>query len=551
MSDTTDVLIVGAGPTGLIMAIQLARQGIRFRIVDKEPERSDKSRALAVHARSLEILARMGLADELIRRGARTLQANLNVNGRFVTAVEFDDIGVEETPYPFILLVSQAQTERVLESHLNSLGAKVERPLRLTGFSQDGDGVHAQLAGDGGTESLRASYLIGADGAHSAVRHGCNMVFAGEKYSNEFILADVDVEWNRASGQVHFFLGREGVLAFFPLPGERAFRLISTRSRDESGGGEPTLDEFDQRLRDHCRVEARLTNPRWLSLFRLHHRGVDRYRQANAFVAGDAAHIHSPAGGQGMNTGMQDAWNLAWKLALVLANRAMPEMLDSYHEERHPVGQKLLRYTDQVFSTLISRNWLVSLLRTYLMPRIAPVATRSQKRRARLFRFVSQIGIRYRRSRLNREAGVFRSGPKPGQRTPDLTLQSRGGTPTSLHAHLDGNSYRLLVFRGIATQDTDDKVSAAIDTALHGYDDLVAAISISAGPRRNSQSATADTGLIDADGTAHRRFGITESGLYLIRPDDHIAFRCQGINLSALQDYLARFLMKRSSNAIH
>jgi 2-polyprenyl-6-methoxyphenol hydroxylase-like FAD-dependent oxidoreductase len=546
MSDATDVLIVGAGPTGLIMAIQLARQGVRFRIIDKEPTRSDKSRALAVHARTLEILARMGLADELIRRGTRTLHGNINVNGRFVAAVEFGDIGVEETPYPFVLLVSQAQTEQVLETYLTSLGVEVERPLRLADFSQDDDGVLAHLDRDGVTESLRARYLVGADGAHSAVRHGCNMVFAGEKYSNDFILADVDVEWDRASGQFHFFLGRDGIFVFFPLPGERAFRLISTRSRAESGGGDPTLAEFGKRLRDHCQVEARLSHPRWLSVFGLHHRGVDRYRDGNAFVAGDAAHIHSPAGGQGMNTGMQDAWNLAWKLALVLANRANPEILDSYHEERHPVGQKLLRYTDRLFSGLVSRNWLLSLLRTVLIPRIAPIVTRSRKRRARVFRFVSQIGIRYRRSRLNCEEGFFSAGPNPGARAPDIALQSGDATPTSLHAQLDGNSYCLLAFHGTANQDTNDRVFSAIETSIRGFDDLLRVTSISIGARRSSQSVLVGTGLIDVNGNAHRRFGIAESGLYLIRPDDHIAFRCQGINLTALGDYLVRFLLIQS-----
>jgi len=247
-----------------------------------------------------------------------------------------------------------------------------------------------------------------------------------------------------------------------------------------------------------------------------------------------------------MNTGMQDSWNLAWKLALVLANRANPEILDSYHEERHPVGQKLLRYTDRLFSALVSRNWLLSLLRTVLIPRIAPIATRSRKRRARVFRFVSQIGIRYRRSRLNCEDGDFSAGPEPGERAPDVALQFRDATPTSLHAQLDGNSYRLLVFHGTANQETNDRVLPAIETSLRGFDDLVRVTSISTGARRNPRSVLSGTALIDVSGNAHRRFGITESGMYLIRPDDHIAFRCQGINLTALGDYLVHFLLIQS-----
>lgn len=537
MTKSADVLITGAGPTGLLMAIQLARNAIPFRIIDKVPQRSDKSRALAVHARTLEILARLGLADQLISRGTRALQGNINVDGRFVATVNFGDIGIDETPYPFILLVSQADTEQVLEAGLNQLGVSVERALTLSAFSQDEHGVTAKLEGGNGDEWLRVRYLVGADGAHSTVRHGCNLAFEGDKYSNDFLLADVDVEWDRPNGQFHFFLGWHGIVVFFPLPGDRTYRIISTRSREESGGQQPTLEEFAERVRDHCRVAARLSNPRWLSLFRLHHRGVDRCRHHNAFVAGDAAHIHSPVGGQGMNTGIQDAWNLAWKMALVLTKRAQPEILDSYHEERYPVGQKLLNFTDRLFSIIISRSWLVAMLRTYLVPAIAPFATRSRARRARLFRFVSQTAIRYRHSRLNNEAGVFRRGPKPGDRVPDLPLHRGDGAATTLHEQLDGRRYCLFVFLG-----EGERYSHPIESALTGFEDLVVVTFVSTGP-----VGTSSPTLVDRQGRAHLRFGVRQSALYLIRPDDHITFRCQGVNATALKEHLARFLLERGT----
>jgi len=541
MISSTDVLIIGAGPTGLTIAVQLARYGIPFRIIDKASQRSDKSRALAVHARTLEIFARLGLADALIARGTRATQGNVNVNGRFVAAVNFGDIGVDETPFPFLLLVSQADTEEVLESELNRFGIKVERPLSLTEFSQDAEGVSAQLEGMEGTELVQARFIIGADGAHSTVRHGCHLTFEGERYSNDFLLADVDIDWDRAYGQFHFFLGWDGILAFFPLPGEKAFRIISTRSREESGSGEPTVEEFTRRVRNHCRIDARLRNPRWLALFRLHHRGVNAYRRENAFVAGDAAHIHSPVGGQGMNTGIQDAWNLSWKLALVLADRARPEMLDSYHEERYPVGQKLLQFTDRLFSIIVSRNWLVSLLRTYLVPAIAPFMTRNRARRARAFRFVSQIGIRYRQSRLNQQNGRFSKGPQPGDRLPDFVLHRGDATATTLHEQLDGKHYCLLAFLGEGSN-----ASGSIETVLAGLDDLIKVIVISSAPDGDTSSM-----LVDRTGVVHRRFGVIDAALYLIRPDDHVAFRCRGFDATALREYLARYLLEPDANVDH
>lgn len=538
MSEAKGVLIVGAGPTGLVAAIQLARYGVPLRIIDKEVRRSDKSRALAVHARTLEILDRVGLADELIRRGTRAQKGNIHVNGRLTAQMQFGDIGIDETPYPFILLVSQADTEQVLERYLNTLGVTVERPVTLTGFTQDDDGVVAKLQGSEGSELLRVRYLLGADGAHSTVRHGCNLAFEGEKYSNDFLLADVNVDWDRDYGQFHLFLGRKGVVACFPLPGPTAYRIICTRDQDESGGGDPTLREIEERMRRHCRVNVRLSNPRWLSLFRLHHRGVDRYRSRNAFVAGDAAHIHSPVGGQGMNTGIQDAWNLSWKLGLVMSGRAQPAILDSYHEERFPVGQRLLQFTDRLFSIVISRNWLLSLLRTWVIPAIAPFATRSRARRARTFRFISQIAIRYRSSRLNEEMGEFDTGPQAGDRVPDIAILKANGSATSLHAQLDGKRYCLLAFIG-----DDAHAARSMTTSLTGFENLVI-------PKLVTRSTNISSGhaLIDEQGLAYRRFGIRESGLYLIRPDDHVAFRCQGLDTTALRDYLARFLLARNES---
>src|SRR5919202_3277399 len=380
----TDVLVVGAGPTGLVMAAQLAAQGIGCRIIDKTPIRSERSRALVVQARSLELLQKMSIADELVSRGRQTLKLTPFVDGRRVVDVEFGDIGVDDTPYPFLLFVSQAETERVLEEYLVSLGVTVERPVELLTFSQDSEGVSARLRHrDGREETVETRYLVGADGAHSVVRKTAGLAFEGEPYPQDFVLADVELDWEGEDDRLYFFLSRKGLLAVFPLAGPSTYRLIATRAEDAPpDAGDPTLEEFQQLATELSALPMKLHDPGWLARFRLHHRGVDSYRKGRAFVAGDAAHIHSPAGGQGMNTGIQDAYNLAWKLALAIEGRVADEFLDSYHEERHPIGQRLLRTTDRMFSVAATHNPLLITVRDFLIPRVAPQVLSTRSRRA-------------------------------------------------------------------------------------------------------------------------------------------------------------------------
>src|ERR671911_185015 len=288
----TDVLVVGAGPTGLMMAAELAARGVGCRIIDKAPARSQHTRALVVQARTLELMQKMGIADDLVARGRRTLKVTPFVGGRRAVDVEFGDIGVDDTPFPFILFVSQAETERALEGHLESLGVKVERPVELLTFAQDPEGVDARLRRpDGREETVRARYIVGADGAHSQVREAAGLAFEGDAYPQDFVLADVDLDWGGDDDRLYFFLSRRGLLAAFPLAGPSTHRLVATPSEETpSDAGDPTLEEFQQIADELSAIPMRLHDPSWLSRFRLHHRGVDRYRAGRAFVAGDAAH---------------------------------------------------------------------------------------------------------------------------------------------------------------------------------------------------------------------------------------------------------------------
>ena len=540
-----DVLVVGAGPTGLTMAAELAARGVGCRIVDKTPVRSERSRALVIHARSLELLQKMGIADELVALGRRTLKITPFVGRRPAANLELGDIGVDDTPYPFLLFVSQAETERMLEKHLEGLGVKVERPVELLTFEENAEGVSAGLRHeDGHEENVRARYVIGADGAHSAVRHTLGLSFEGDAYPQDFVLADTKIDWEGEPDRLYFFLSRRGLLALFPLAESYSYRLIAPRPGGQPHGfDDPTLEEFQQLATELSPIPMKLHNPSWLARFRLHHRGVNSYRVGRAFVAGDAAHIHSPAGGQGMNTGIQDAYNLAWKLALVIEGYAPGSFLDSYHAERHPIGQRLLRTTDRMFNVAATRNPLLIALRNFLIPRVLPRVIGKRSRRARAFRFVSQLGIKYPDSPIvGEELGgadrAFRCGPAAGHRAPDGPLRLAGdGRMVSLFSRLRGTPHQLLLFAG-STADGWSTSGTELHDLLTDYEGLLQPHLIIA--REHAPKVGTIPVYVDEPGLLHERYGLKGAGYYLIRPDGYVAYRAPGTDLRPVRAYLQR-----------
>ena len=526
-----DVLVVGAGPTGLTLAGQLRAHGASVRIIDRQADRVHESRALAIQPRTLEVLAPLGITPALIERGNPAVRLQMHAGGR-VSTVRLFDIGIDDTAYPFLLFVSQAETEAVLGEHLAGRGLSVERNTELVTFHAGDDGVACTLRRiDGTVEQVRAGYLAGCDGAQSTVRRGAGIPFTGGAYPQTFALADLEVDGNLEPGAGHAFMGSGGVLFFFPLGRPATWRMLAIRA-DPHDEQDVSLDELQAIADTFTRGAVQLRDPVWLTAFRIHHRHATRYRAGRVFLAGDAAHVHSPAGAQGMNTGIQDAHNLGWKLALVSRGLADAALLDSYAAERLPVGRFVLRFTDRAATVATSTNPLARFARGHVAPRLAPLALRVRPVRAAAFRTISQLGIRYRHSPAVTDGPAApRRGPKAGDRLPDAPV-ARGGQPTTLHEALAAPGFHLLL-------------CGPRDQWRHAqhlpgsYPGLLTVHHLSPSP--------APGVLHDVGRQALTRLGVTSTAHFLVRPDGHIGYRAGGTDVFGLERYLTRWLPQTST----
>ncbi len=398
------VLIIGAGPTGLVLAVWLTRLGVTVRIVDKTAEPGTTSRALAIAARTLEFYRQVGMADALVEGGHKVPGINFWVRSTRAAHLTFQRPGEGLTPFPFPLIFPQDLHERVLIERLAASGISVERRTELVRFEQHADGVRATLKRPDGTEeTCEAAYLAGCDGARSTVRETLEIGFPGGTYSSLFFVADVDAEGPATDGEIHLDLDEADFLAVFPLKGKGNVRLVgSVLNTAADSQVELTFEDIRARVTQHLKFKIGTVN--WFSTYRVHHRVAAKFRKGRAFLLGDAAHVHSPVGGQGMNTGIGDAVNLAWKLAAVLDTRFADSLLDSYETERIGFAQRLVATTDRIFTLVTAQGRLARLVRTRIVPRLAPFVFRLSGVARFLFRTVSQIGIEYRHSSLSEGA---------------------------------------------------------------------------------------------------------------------------------------------------
>jgi len=400
----TDVLVIGAGPTGLVLALWLTRLGVKVRIIDKTADPGTTSRAFAVQARTLELYRQLDLTEAVIARGHRVPAVNLWVKGEAAARLPFESVGSGLTPYPFLHIFPQDQHERLLIERLLDLGIAVERQIELVSFINGENGVMAHLRGPGGQEfDCEAHYIAGCDGARSTVREAIGTGFPGGTYRQIFYVADVEAAGPAVNGELHVDLDEADFLGVFPLAGAGRARLIGT-VRDERADRADTLTFKDISDRAINHLKVRINKVNWFSTYHVHHRVTHHFRKGRAFLLGDAAHIHSPAGGQGMNTGIGDAINLAWKLAAVIAGRAPDKLLDSYEAERIGFARRLVATTDRVFSFATSDGRLADFLRTRVAPLLIPRAIAFQPVREFMFRTVSQIMLNYRNGPLSRGA---------------------------------------------------------------------------------------------------------------------------------------------------
>lgn len=508
----TDVLIVGAGPTGLSLANQLARYGVDFAIVDKREGTTPHSKAIGVQARTLEIYEQMEIADKLIAQGSHAEKARLVSGGEVRGEIDLRNIGKGMSPFPFLLIVEQGLHETLLYDHLRSYGVDVKWQSKLESFTHDETSVSAQIVCKEVRDEISARYIVGCDGAHSPVRHSLGLKFEGATFERLFYVADVELDWEFSHDALHVNLGDETLTAFFPMVGTRRWRIVGTFPEGhEKDPSEILFDEIEQQVTQDTELKFDIIKVNWSSVYKVHSRSVESFSMGRCFLAGDAAHIHTPAGAQGMNTGIQDGYNLAWKLAQVLKYGSPNSLLESYNEERLPNAKRLLSTTDRVFDLAASDEWFTSFVRKNVFPYVANFALSFDAVKRIVFPLVSQIGISYRESSLSETVGSF--AVKAGDRMPWFEIDGR-----SIYNDLRSPIFHLVIFSDAASE-----ILPLPDALLTKWKERI------------------DSHVYPLDTKVQEAFGYNDPFFVILRPDNYIGLLSDDLSPNRIGQYLQKF----------
>jgi 2-polyprenyl-6-methoxyphenol hydroxylase-like FAD-dependent oxidoreductase len=515
----TDVLIVGAGPTGLMLANQLARRGIKPLIIDRREGPSLETKAIGVQARTLEIYSQLGIAERALKLGKPGTGGNIWARGKRRARVALTDAGANLTPYPFLLVLGQDDNERIMGELLRDFGVSVHWNSELVRVVQNPDSVTATLKKADGTEStVRAAWVAGCDGAHSVVREACGIEFSGAPYEHVFFVADLEMTGTMIPDEVNVYLFRDGFHLLFPMRGQNHWRVAGILPPALRHKPDLKFEEVIPSLHNEASEDFAIRLCSWFSTYRIHHRKAVRFRDGRCFLLGDAAHVHSPVGAQGMNTGLQDAYNLGWKLALVVKGHANESLLNSYEEERVPVAKALLNGTDRAFRLVVSDNWFAGMLRSKVLATIAAFIVNRKAMQRIAFRTISQTGIQYRRSSVSRAVnGLPETAPQAGDRFPWLKLKfSADGVVEDLFQKLSDLQFNLLIFG-----QPDSPQDIGIQSDL---------LRVHIVPRDSSNARELS------------RAQIPQPSFFLVRPDGYIGFCGTRLQASAVRNYLSRNL---------
>lgn len=507
----TQVLIIGAGPTGLSLAAQLIRHGVDFIIIDEKEGITNLSKALAVHARTLEIYEQMDLAQPAIERGALIHKMNLLNDGHVQAELNLEGIGANMSQYPFVLILEQSENERLLHEFLQKNGKEVWWQTDLESISQDENGVTATVkSNDGRVQEIQAKYLVGCDGAASRTRHLLGLGFEGTTIPKLFYVADVEMDCELNHDTLYPAMGPDSFVLFFPMRGEKHWRLIGNMPELEGGEELPEVkyEQIEEKVKVLSKIPLDITNVRWFSTYKVHTRHAESFQKGRCFLAGDAAHIHTPAGGQGMNTGIQDGYNLAWKLAFVLNGYVPEKVLESYNEERIANAERLLKTTDQLFDYVSSDEWYFQLFRNHILPPLAKIVLHFDAAKEFIFPTLSQIGISYDKQSLSRHGDDLNFAIKAGNRFPYFLIEGK-----SCYDDLRSPKFKLVTF-----------FDGSETLRFMDLPDWVEHITFPLFPH------IADT------------FGSKHTFSILVRPDNHIAFVTSGEVKSELDKYLSENL---------